>query len=531
GVPGAWLGAALWALHPVQVESVAWISELKNTQSAVFFLSAVWWFLGWSDSEGRRDCYVSALVCAVFAVLSKPSAVMLPIALALCVWWRRGTVRRRDILVLAPFFALSAIVSGWTIWEQKFHSGAVGVEWNQTFPERLAIAGRAVWFYLGSLVWPDSLNFIYPRWEIDAVRPLAFLPLAAALGVAVFLWHRRNGWLRPVFFAAAFFVALLFPVLGFFNIYFFRYSFVSDHFQYLASIGPVALAGAAVVRLAPRRAVAVASAILIVFAGLTWCHSTDFTDNETLWRTTLARNATANMAWLNLGASLAKQGRDDEAISSFLRAAAIRPDDAEARNDAGWGLIAAGYPAAAIPLLEHVLRFKPEHAEAHNNLGNALRKLGRLEEALTHYARSLELRPNSADARNNLGGALAGLARLPEAISQFENALRLAPDFVPAQANLGTALGLAGRWADAVGPLQEAARLQPDYPDAQAKLAVALANTGRPGEAVLHFENALRQNRDAAEIHRNFGQVLESLGRTREAAEHFDAATRRQRGR
>src|SRR5438093_13267996 len=147
---------------------------------------------------------------------------------------------------LAPLTLISTLFSAWTICEQKFHARAVGPDWAQTFPERLIIAGRAIWFYLGKLMWPDPLIFIYPRWEINSLQLTAYLPLLAALAGLFALWRIRGKWSRPVFFAAAYFVISLFPVLGFFTVYFFRYSFVSDHFQYLASMGPLALAGAGI---------------------------------------------------------------------------------------------------------------------------------------------------------------------------------------------------------------------------------------------------------------------------------------------
>src|SRR5438876_2499936 len=250
-VPGAWLGAALWALHPVMVQSVAWVTELKNTQSCLFYLLSVFCFLNWEDQSHTRKrpikstwMFSLSLVCFVLATLSKPSVVMLPIVLALCVWWRRGRIGWKDGVPLAPFLLISAFASAWTIWEQKFHASAVGPEWTQTWPERLIIAGRATWFYLGKLVWPHPLIFIYPRWEIHSWQWMAYLPfLAATLGLIV-LWALPGRGGRALFFAAAYYVVSLFPVLGFFSVYFFRYSFVSDHFQYLASMGPLALAGA-----------------------------------------------------------------------------------------------------------------------------------------------------------------------------------------------------------------------------------------------------------------------------------------------
>ena len=259
GVRGAWLGAALWALHPVMVQSVAWVTELKNTQSCLFYLLSIFCFLNWEEhSQTWKSPIKSALlfslslVCFVLATLSKPSVVMLPIVLALCVWWRRGRIGWKDGVPLAPFLLISAFASAWTIWEQKFHASAVGPEWTQTWPERLIIAGRATWFYLGKLVWPHPLIFIYPRWEIHSWQWMAYLPLLAATLGLIVSWALPGRAGRALFFAAAYYVVSLFPVLGFFSVYFFRYSFVSDHFQYLASMGPLALAGAAIATLVGR---------------------------------------------------------------------------------------------------------------------------------------------------------------------------------------------------------------------------------------------------------------------------------------
>jgi len=183
---GAWLGAALWALHPVQVESVAWITELKNTQSCLFYLLTIRFFLEWQnreilDQKGIERDYLLALVFALLAILSKPSTVVLPAVLGLVWWWMGGQWHGRLVLRLAPFFLIAAAASIWAIVEQKFHAGAVGSEWAQTWAERLVIAGKIVWFYLGKLVWPHPLIFIYPRWEIDASHLVAYLPMTAVV--------------------------------------------------------------------------------------------------------------------------------------------------------------------------------------------------------------------------------------------------------------------------------------------------------------------------------------------------------------
>jgi hypothetical protein len=243
-VPGAWLGAALWALHPVQVESVAWVTELKNTQSGFFYLLAIWFFLRWKDSRAGGP-YVAALLCAIAAILSKSSTVMLPPVLLLAWVWEERRLAWRDAARLVPFFLVSAAASGWTIWEQKFHAGALGADWTLSLPQRVVIAGRDVWFYLGKLAWPHPLVFIYPRWEVDATRVAAYLPAALVIAASIVLWVQRKRWGRPALFTLAYFVVSLFPVLSFFNVYYFRFSYVADHFQYLASMGPLALAGAA----------------------------------------------------------------------------------------------------------------------------------------------------------------------------------------------------------------------------------------------------------------------------------------------
>lgn len=587
-VPGAWLGAALWALHPVQVESVAWICELKNTQSAVFFLLAIGSYVKWREvgrgfsppSENQpaqegglkprptsRRHYALALLFAVLAILSKPSTVMLPVALALCVWWQQRRFTWRDLGPLVPFFALSAIAAGWTIWEQRVHSGAEGAEWAQTWPERGAIAGRVIWFYLGKLAWPAELIFIYPRWGIDAANPWAFAPLVAALAVLALLWWRRESALRPVFIAAVYFGALLFPVLGFFSVYFFRYSFVGDHFQYLASMGPLALAGAGLAVGLARLPAAfarlrfVVPAIILVSLGvLTWRESHAYVNNETLWRTTLARNPGAFMAWANLGDTLVQAGRHDEAIAAFRRGLELRPDDPPVLNDLGCELVAIGQPEQAIPILERALRLRPGYVEVHNNLGNALSRVGRSDEAIAHYEAAVKLRPTHAEAQDNLGcelvlkgrikdalprfeeairlsphsvkyrrdfgAALARSGRLPDAIVQLEHVARLDPESPVSHAALGNALAAAGRWDDALARFQAALRLAPNDADLHANVGVALGNLGKMPEAVTALQNALRLRPGFVEAHHNLAQILRSLGRNLEAADHYDEAER-----
>jgi len=451
-VPGAWLGAALWALHPVQVESAAWVSEMNNTQSCLFYLLAIFFFLKWRDAAltAKRKSldYALAITCAVLAVLSKSSTVMLPVVLALCAWWRNDRWSWREVPSLVPFFLISAAVSLSTIWEQKYHSGALGPEWAQTWPQRIVLAGYDVWFYLGKRVWPHPLIFIYPHWDIDASRLLDYLPVATVALALLGLGWLRHGPLRPVFFAFAYFVVTLFPVLGFFNVYFFRFSFVADHFQYLACMGPLALAGAAITTVLdslPKTnrflKPALGGVLLLTLAVLTWRQCGMYQDMETLWRTTIARNPACWMAHYNLGLVLAHSGRVPEAMEQY----------------------------------EQALQFKPDYAVAHNNLGYALFQTGRVPEAMEHFTQAIKIEPGNADAHNNFGYALWQTGRLSEAEEQFNETLRVKPDFIAARINLGCVLYQAGRVSEAIEQFEQVLRIKPDDPTARADLAKILA--------------------------------------------------------
>jgi tetratricopeptide (TPR) repeat protein len=571
GVPGAWLGAALWALHPVQVESVAWISELKNTQSCLFFLLAVWFFLRWIANDtpgaGRGRNYAFTLLCAVLAILSKPSTVMLPVVLAFCWWWMKGRWSWRIGAWLAPFFAVSAIASGWTIWEQKYHSFARGAEWNQSWAERLIIAGRAIWFYLGKLFWPDPLIYIYPRWKIDPTQVVAYLPGVAAAALLVGLWRFRRSWARPGFFAYGCFLALLFPVLGFFSVYFFRYSFVSDHFQYLASLGPAALAGAAIT-LAPRPWAdhqprywwTLGGVLLLGLGVLSWRQCRMYHDDDTLWLTTRGRNPTCWMAQnfvgkisasagryqeslpfyeealrldpdsfevqYNLSIALRETGRIEEAMDHCERSLQLQPGFPEANYDLGVMLAGLGRPVEAAAHYEEVLRIKPDYVDAHINLGVILVSLGRPQEAIAHYEAALRLRPNSADAHSDLGMAWYFLGKNPEAVTQFEQAARLNPGSPEIHNNLGVALDHAGRVPDAIVQCEEALRLKPDYPEAHNNLGTALREANRLPEAIQHYEAAIRLRADYPNAQYNLGLALALAGRPAEAVPHYQEALR-----
>ncbi len=457
-IKGAWLGAAIWALHPVQVESVAWITELKNTQSCFFYLASIWFFLKWRESgglgTGRRawSNYSISLVCAVAAMLSKSSTVMLPVVLALCWWWNEGRWRWSNAIKLIPFLAVSVAAAVWTVWEQKFHSGALGAEWSQTSPARLIIAGRDIWFYLGKLLWPHPLIFIYPRWQIDPSRPIAYVPALAAIVALAALWWKRNGPLRPVFFAAIYFVVSLFPVLGFFNVYFFRYSFVGDHFQYLASIGPLCLIGAGVTAAADllgkwqsRVAQPAAGLLLLLLTGLAMQQSPVYRNVEVLWRDTLEKNPAAWMAQNNLANLLMDEGRWVEARPHLEVASRTAPNRWETQYNLGYASIMLGHIEESLPYFRQAIQLDEVHAETHHNLGKALLLLKRYDEANFHLRRALEIDPAYIPAYTDLGTLLLQLGRPDDSLTELQQALKINPNYRLAHYSIANTLSYLRR--------------------------------------------------------------------------------------
>jgi tetratricopeptide (TPR) repeat protein len=439
-VPAAWLAATLWVLHPVNVESVAWITELKNTQSGFFFFLAVLCFLRF-EPDGERRWYALALLCGMAALLSKPSTVVLPLALLLCVWWERGRWRRIDVLRVIPFFALSLGMSALTVIEQRGQ-----ILRDETTPsklaaaERLIVAGKAVWFYAFKLLWPVRLTFVYPHWDVKPDSFLSWLPLVALVAVAAFLWvRRRQPWARAGLFGGGFFLAALLPVLGFFDIFYFRYSFVADHFQYLASVGLITLATSGVAAACRRvgrpgkylgAGAALTTALLL--ATLTWREGRVYRNAETLWRDTLAKNPECWMAHTNLGNVLQASGRMAEAEEQYSKAVRIKPDYAMAYNNLAVVLIAEGKPEAAIRQLEQALRIKPKLVEAQDNLAWLLATLapsqgGDPARAVQLAHQACELTGYRVAAHlNTLAAAYAADGQFADAVDAAEKAINLA---------------------------------------------------------------------------------------------------------
>jgi tetratricopeptide (TPR) repeat protein len=540
-VPGALLAGALFALHPVHVESVAWMTELKNTMSGALYLLSALAYLHFDDSR-RRTTYAVALVLFALALLSKSVTATLPAALLVVFWWRRGRVDwSRDVVPLVPFFALGLSSGLLTAWVERTFIGARGAGFDLTVLERGLIAGRAAWFYLSKLLWPVNLIFVYPRWNVSQAVWWQYLFPLALVALLAFAWRYRTTSRAPLA-ALLLFCGTLLPALGFVNVFPFRYSFVADHFQYLASIPMLALAAAGLTALArrwlpaPAPAIAAAAVLLGVLGSLTWLQSRQYVSAETLYRETIARNPGAWMAYNNLG-SLKLQGsstsaRDaSEAAELVQQALRLFPDNPEAHNSLGVAYQRLGRLDAAEREHQEALRLLPSYAGAYNNLGIVAEQQGHLEDAVHYYSTALRLHKRERDrveAYHNMGSVLRKLGRYDEAIAQIEAALRINPDYADAHGNLAMALVRAGRPDEAIQHYREALRLKPDYAEAHNDFGTLLATVGRLDEAVAEFTEALRLKPDSALPRVNLADALRRLGRRDDAISHLNAAIRLQ---
>jgi tetratricopeptide (TPR) repeat protein len=441
----------------VNVESVAWIAQRKTILAMLFFLPALFYYLRF-DRTDRRLPYVLSVILFVLAMLSKGSVVGLPVVILLCVWWLRGTISKRDIIRSIPFFAVSAVMSVVEIWFQYNRTICEDVVRSDSFLSRLAGAGWAVWFYLYKAILPINLTFIYPRWHIDAANRVSYVPGLLLIVLLMLTWRYRRGWGRPAFFAFVYFVVMLFPVLGFFNIYFMRYAFVADHYQYVSIISVIALATGIVYRYLGAGVLRIAAILVLMLLGsATWQQSSRYKNAETLWKDTLRKTPNCVMAHNNLGNILQFQGKIDAAVSHFYQA--INKD--------------------------------PNFFEAYNNLGNALLLQGKADEAVFYYSRSLELNPANARIHYNLATVLQSQGRSEEAVKHYIEALRFKPDFVDARSNLGVLFAGVGKFDDAIVNFTEALRMKPNSAELHYNLAIALDSQGRSEEALAHYNRAL----------------------------------------
>jgi tetratricopeptide (TPR) repeat protein len=545
-VPGAWLAALLFALHPVAVASAAWLSERKNTLSMVFYLGSILAYVRFDDLSSHHDDttnatnghpqsafrnphYLLSLGLFLPALLSKTSVVMLPMVLLLLAWWRQGKVRGRDLARMAPFFALSLALGLVTVWFQ-WHA-AIGGAHEVVRPEgaasRIAAAGWIVWFYLCKILLPVKLCAIYERWDVDGARLLSFVPLALLAAATALLWKERKRWGAGPLAAWGCFLVSLLPVLGFVDMSFMHLSLVADHFQYVAMPAILALAAAilARARAGAGRAATVAVAIcLAAMAALTFQRSAEYCDDVALWRQSVRCAPLNARAYGNLGVAYTRAGAPEEAIRCLDKALELDPQYVIAWRNRAEARSMAGQYADAIRDCDRAIALKSDFADAWFTRGNACARAGRTEEALRDLDQAIALKSDSAEAYVSRGKIHAAAGRYAEAISDFDRAVALDPDDAEAWFNRGTAYAGAGRTEEALRNLSRAIALRPGDADAHYNRGNIHLDAGRLPEAIRDYDEAIALRPDYADAWYNRANAYAAAGRPAEAIRDYSRA-------
>ena len=519
-VSGAWMVAAVFAVHPLHVESVAWVIERKDVLSGLFYLTAVLaWMRFVEQPNSRRYAWSLALYTA--AMLSKSIAITLPAAFLIWHWWKQGRVTSTDLLRLVPFGVVGLVI---TVGDLSFYQSVEPLSLGYSLTERTLIAARALWFYAGKLLWPSDLAVIYPLWDIRVADPLAWGYLIAAVVLTVALWHFRRQIGRGPLAGALFFAVTLLPVLGFVDYGYMQYAFVADRFQYLAGIGVMAIViGAAsysVCRLPSmwqKGALGVAALALVVLGLLTWQQASIWRNKETLWRHVVTLNPQARDAHLSLSKVLYRQKRYAEALEAARVAVEQRPNYYNPHATLGAIFNALGRFEEAETHLRHAITLHPQGWYAHLHLGDALYKQGRYEEALKATRVAVEQRPNYYNPHATLGAIFNALGRFEEAETHLRRAITLNPQAQDAHLHLGDALYRQGHYEEALKATHVAIEQDPNYFEAHVNLGAIFNALGRFEEAETHLRRALALNPQAQVVHLNLGDALYKQGRYEEA--------------
>ncbi|OGH55335.1 MAG: hypothetical protein A3G34_11780 [Candidatus Lindowbacteria bacterium RIFCSPLOWO2_12_FULL_62_27] len=427
GMAGAFWVAAIFALHPVQVQSVAWIAERKNTLSTFFYLCSLLAFLRHDESNNPR-AYLISIGLFLMAVLSKSAAVTLPLAVLIIQWWKKRPLSAGLWLRLVPFF-LIALGMGLVAVHVEYHQVGAA-DSARTLAEKFVIAGKAFWFYLWKCLWPLNLSFVYDRWSIHPSSPWNWIGSIAAIAfiLAGIGWGIRHD--RSIVAAVLFFLSGLLPVLGFFNVFYFRYSYVANHWLYLPIIG-IAAAAAGLAEQVARRLRSPARVIsvfwVVVMVGLAFSshdRAKHFRNAESLWRDTLNLNPRAAIAHNNLGTILAHRSDRDEARRHFE--AVLRIDTSYPTAYYNLAKIAGeeSRAADAVNLYQKALQSDPADFRSHNNLGALLYQTGKYDRAVHHMRHAVQIEPRDMIARRNLVLLLCATGDTPHAISEAQAAAR-----------------------------------------------------------------------------------------------------------
>src|SRR5208337_991784 len=539
----SFLVAALFALHPLHVESVAWAVERKDVLSTFFWMLSMWAYVWYVESpEFRR--YLLILVCFSLGLMAKPMLVTLPLVLLLLDYWplgrwplkspgsakksrapkpKPGVPLGRLIGEKAPLLALVVIFSVVTIYAQK-EQGAVAQLAYLPLPGRLANALVAYVTYIVRMIYPSGLAVFYPR---EALPLWQVLGAGLTLAFSSLLIIRKTSRHPYLLVGWLWYLGTLVPVIGLVQA---GEQALADRFTYVPLIGLFIIVAYGMAELTARWRPAGfllpvgAGVVLTALMICTWVQVGHWRDSASLFAHTLQVTRNNALAHNSLGIALLSQGKVDQAITHCEEAVRLRPNYAKAHNNLGLALAAQGKMDQAMAHYAEALRLQPNYAEAHNNLGLALAAQGKMDQAVAHYAEALRLNPDLAETHNNLGLALAAQGKMDQAVAQYAEALRLQPNYAEAHNNLGVALAAQGKMDQAVAHYAEALRLQPDYAKAHNNLGLALAAQGKMDQAVAHYAEALRLKPDFAAAHNNLGMALATQGKLDQAVAHYAEA-------
>ena len=566
-VPGAFFGALLFAVHPVNVESVAWIASRKNLVAMLFFLLSLWCYLNAEERSSEEDngpakgnggqppgiwtratafsadefsgaWYWMSLAAFVLAMLGKGSVAMTP-ALLLCILWWKRPLEWRDMRRMLPFFAVGVGLAALNVWFQT-HDTEETIR-NVAFVDRTLGAGGAVWFYLCKAIWPFDLAPIYPSWNIDAANWVWWIPLCGAafatgaLLVAARPWTSARNRFSPFWFAWVFFGVALFPVMGLCDVGFMKYALVADRYLHLALLGIVALAAAGIGIVCSRgrgnlrwAAIATAALVVVVFSFLSWRQSGLYIDRFTLFQAAKEKNPDCWMIYHTLGTWELNQNRPQASLDYFLKALDLCPhediDRAQIHERYGLALFKLGRTREGIEQFESAFAVGKPTPDIIEKLRHAYRETGKIDKLLDFDSRLTTLFPRNPVFHNSFGLTLAQTGRLPEAIEQYRQAIELDPKNAETFNNLGAAYYRRGDIQRAMGCYQQALQCKPDYAEAFNNLGTAYYHRGDIQQAVGCYQRALQCNPDHAETHYNLGGLFYQMNAIPDAISHLEAA-------
>lgn len=497
-MPGSWIAAAIFAVHPVHVQSVAWITELKNVLSTLFYLSSALFLLRFLDpvDSGLRDdmqikdrrwvWYVLAFTLFIFALLSKTVTASLPVAMLLILWWKQDQRKQwgRHLAALAPMLAVGLAFLVTTIYLESHHTSTRTDNNEMDLIDQCLIVGRALWFYAGKLIWPNPLTMIYPRWQINALDWRQWLYLITAVGTIAAIWALRNRNGRGTWVAVAYFVLAVAPV-SFVKVGFTQHSYVADHWQYWSSMGLFALGAGSGTALLHRMGVVqwsgrvLIAILLVALMALTWQRTLAFENEETLWTDTLKYNSDSWQAHNSLGNVFKSQEKYNKAEHHYREALRIRPAMVGTIFNLGNLYVAKGELDRAIDYYNQSLERVPNYVGPHINLGNVLLAQDKIDEAIGHFQIAIDVTKGNALAHHNMGHALRRKGQLQDAVRHLEQALSIEPDLAESHSELGLTLETLGHLDEAIKHLQEAFRINPNLQDARENLARVRKNEGQ----------------------------------------------------